>query len=98
MTKFGSDKIRKFGSDEGRARIEERRARVAEIRGEDEERPRGRRGRSAESVELPTLDKLERKLKRITDSDEVKAMQAADDRKGAQELYEARLAELEGGE
>lgn len=48
-----------------------------------------------ETVELPTLAKLERHLSKLETADEVRALQAQDDRAGAVPMYEARLAELE---
>jgi hypothetical protein len=47
-------------------------------------------------VELPVLTKLPRALKKLKSVEEVRAMQATDDRAGAVEHYDARIAELEG--
>lgn len=51
----------------------------------------------AASVDLAgvPLSGLEAALADVTDADTVRAAQAADDRKGAQQHYEARLAQLE---
>lgn len=50
----------------------------------------------AGAPELPVLTKLPRALKKLKSAEEVRAMQAKDDRAGAVEHYDARLAELEG--
>lgn len=47
---------------------------------------------------LPTLEQLPAALQKLTSVDEVIAMAEHDDRKGAVELYEARIAELEAGQ
>jgi len=49
----------------------------------------------AEETELPKLADLADYLATLTTADEVKVLQARDERKGAVEHYEARLAELE---
>jgi hypothetical protein len=46
--------------------------------------------------ELPTLADMPQYLASINNVDQVKALQAKDDRKGAQDLYDARIAELGG--
>ena len=48
-----------------------------------------------EETELPNVSDLQEHLASITSIDEVKALQAQDDRKTAQPLYDARIAELE---
>jgi len=88
---------KKQQSAERKQIIQDRRDRVAAVRDDEAGAPTRRVQReSSDEIELPTLDKLERKLKRMKDAEEIRTMQSADDRKGAQELYEARLAELSG--
>lgn len=51
-----------------------------------------------EEVETPTLAELPDHLAGLKSVADVKAMQKGDERVGAQKLYAARIAELEGGE
>jgi hypothetical protein len=53
-------------------------------------------GNGEGDIELPVLAKLPRALKKLKSVEEVRAMQAKDDRAGAVEHYDARLAELSG--
>lgn len=54
-------------------------------------------GEPADESELPTLADLPDHLQTLTSADQVRALQATDERKGAVQHYDARLAELEGG-
>jgi hypothetical protein len=47
-------------------------------------------------VELPRLDDLEKHLAKFKTADQVRALQARDERVGATRMYEARIAELGG--
>jgi hypothetical protein len=51
---------------------------------------------AVDADELPTLADMPAYLDSITDVDEVRALQRTDDRKGAQDLYAARIDELGG--
>lgn len=50
----------------------------------------------AEEITLPTVSDLAEFLEGYNDIDEIRSIQAQDHRKSAQEVYEARIAELEG--
>lgn len=49
-----------------------------------------------EEIELPPISKLAEFLEGYDDVDEIRSIQEQDKRKSAQEVYEARIAELEG--